>query len=356
VLVASLRGWCRVERRHRDRGAVAVLVALLLGSGVLFGMAALAIDVGNLYAERVQLLNGADAAAVKVAQTCADPTSVTGCDAGLADDYADDNANDGFAAARVCGRGGGLPPSCPSLSGSLADCVRDAPPTGNYAEVHTSTLLPDGTNLLPPVFAQAVLGSGFRGAEVKACARAAWGPPSSANSFALTISACDWNRYTGNGAAFDAVERSFPVYDEATSTTCPVAGGSGNGAGGFRWLSDAGPSCRLATAVARSYRVNTGDSRPNDCRQQELTELKGRRVLVPVFSEVIAGGGSAEYVVSGIAAFVLTGWNLPGAADGPSCANAALSCVYGYFTQAVVSTAGVVGGPDLGARIVVRAG
>lgn len=354
--VAGLR-WRPFVTRRRDRGAVAILVALLLGSGVLFGMAALAIDVGNLYAERAQLLNGADAAALNVARVCASPA---GCDdsPGRADDYASENANDGAAEAAVCGRGGDFLECSPS-AGGLTDCVGARPEEPiSYVEVQTSTLRSDGTPLLPPIFAQAVLGGGFEGANVKACARTAWGPPSTANGFAMTISACDWNNYTNDGRGFPPAERSFPVFDEATSTTCAVRTGPGGGAGGFRWLTDAGAGCRLTAEVGDSYRVNTGDSRPNQCRQAELTQLQGRPVLVPVFSSFSGGGGNADYTVSGFAAFVVTGWHLPGAADRPSCPNAANSCVYGYFTRAVVTSSGVVAGPDLdlGARIVARVG
>ena len=53
--------------RGRDRRAVAVLI----GGGVLFGMGALVIDVGQLYQNRAELQNGADAAALAVAKSCA---------------------------------------------------------------------------------------------------------------------------------------------------------------------------------------------------------------------------------------------------------------------------------------------
>ncbi len=52
-----------------ERGAVSVLVAILMV--VLLGFAALAVDIGVLYAERTQLRNGADAAAIAIAQKCA---------------------------------------------------------------------------------------------------------------------------------------------------------------------------------------------------------------------------------------------------------------------------------------------
>ena len=88
-----------------ERGAIGVLIAVLLGGGVLVGMGALAIDVGRLYQNRAELQNGADAAALAVAQSCA--SSV--CNSGLAGGYADANASKltaGKAAVDlVCGTG-----------------------------------------------------------------------------------------------------------------------------------------------------------------------------------------------------------------------------------------------------------
>ena len=52
-----------------DSGAVAVVVAVAMLA--LLGAAALAVDVGSLYSERAQLQNGADAAAIAIAQACA---------------------------------------------------------------------------------------------------------------------------------------------------------------------------------------------------------------------------------------------------------------------------------------------
>jgi Flp pilus assembly protein TadG len=49
-----------------DRGAIGVLVGMLLATGVLLGMAALTVDVGMLYQERAELQNGADAASIAV--------------------------------------------------------------------------------------------------------------------------------------------------------------------------------------------------------------------------------------------------------------------------------------------------
>lgn len=346
-----------------DRGAVATTVGLLLGSGVLLGMAALVVDVGNLYAERAQLQNGADAGAIKVAQICATVPAdctpdVTDFD-DVVDRYAERNANDGAAAATVCGRGGELS-TCPSWEDRLTDCVGPPPAGGSYVEVHTSTRGEDDSTVLPPVFAQALVG-GYEGAQVGACSRVAWGPPARATTLALTISACDWNRYTGNGA-FPAVERSFPVYDEKISTTCAPVTGSGGGPGGFRFLEDADDQCRTGSALGDPRRVYTGVSWPARCKGDSLRDLvtAGRPVLVPLFGEISGSGGHAEYVVSGYASFVVTGWHLPGL-DVPSpersaCDDGGKSCVFGYFTQTLLPGGGPIAGPDLGARVIAPIG
>lgn len=343
------------------------MVALLLGSGVLIGMAAFAVDVGNLYAERTQLLNGADAAALKVAQVCADPATEDQCNEisanAVAKDYANDNANDGSAAASVCGRGGTLPTptACPKPSGELAACILDAPATGNYAEVHTSTELQDGTTLLPSIFAQAVFG-GFDGAQVHTCARAAWGPPARANGLGVTISVCDWKDQTKEGLVLPSAQRVIPLYDVDAPDACGIAGTSATNVGGFRWLEDADEGCRSVVSVNNSYGVRTGVSSYHKC-EDDLNALidAGRPVAVPLYDAVTGtGGGTREHRVIGFAAFVVTGWRVSYAGStfgsGPSCPTSAAACLSGYFTRALVPGGGAVGGPEWGARIVARAG
>ena len=70
-LMASLTRLVLVRLRRDERGVVGVIVAMLLGAGVLTGMAALVLDIGQIYQERIELQNGADAAALGVAKSCA---------------------------------------------------------------------------------------------------------------------------------------------------------------------------------------------------------------------------------------------------------------------------------------------
>src|SRR5690348_9089779 len=126
----------RLRRAASDeRGAVMILAALLLGFGVLLGVAALVIDVGRLYQERAELQDGADAAAIGVAKSCA----LGACDPAVATGYADGNASSltgGTAGvSMICGSGGmGL---CPASTGATIDCPDPPPGSTNYVDVHT---------------------------------------------------------------------------------------------------------------------------------------------------------------------------------------------------------------------------
>ena len=136
-LTASLRRLILARLRRDERGVVAAIVAILLGTGVLLGMGALVIDVGQIYQERAELQNGADAAALAVAKSCA----LGACAPGVAGQQADGNASNltgGTAGVQlVCGSG--ALPGCPGPTGSLASCP-SAPPAGtNFVDVYTET-------------------------------------------------------------------------------------------------------------------------------------------------------------------------------------------------------------------------
>ena len=80
-------------RLSGERGATAVVFALLLVP--MLGFAAIAVDIGSLYAERARLQVAADAAAIAVAQDC----SRGNCGDMLATARAMVVANDGDASA-----------------------------------------------------------------------------------------------------------------------------------------------------------------------------------------------------------------------------------------------------------------
>ena len=354
-----------LRRLGRDeRGAVGVLVALLIGT-VLLGLGALVIDVGQLYQERAELQNGADAAALAVAKSCATGT----CTPSLAAQYANENASaltGGKAAASlVCGSG--TLGACPAGTDALTDCP-SAPSTGmGYVDVHTSTQTPAGT-VIPPTFAQALLGNGnYKGTTVLACAQAAWGGPSAANTLAFTISACSWDSWTSSGTSFAPAPPAVPPasYDHqldlrnlGNATGCNGETSGSDGAGAFGWAADQTGSCGIFTNTA-TFPATTGVSAGSTCQTALASAQASRQaIFVPVYTTYTGTGNNTVFTLKGFAAFVVTGYSLPGfsASDWlkPSSNNCDFKCIDGYFTKALITATGGVseGGTYLGAAVI----
>lgn len=188
--------------RRRDRGAVAVLVSVMVTSGTVFGFGALTVDVGLLYAERTQLQTAADAAAIAVAKVCALRMPECNEDTMLDEGgrYARANVEDeAVEISEVCGRvrspASDRPAieECSSTATNLTRCLGAVPAEdeggGEYVEVRVRTQRAGDTTALPPVFAGALTGTD--GVTVGACARASWqsiGPVE--NALPVVLSDC----------------------------------------------------------------------------------------------------------------------------------------------------------------------
>jgi hypothetical protein len=351
-----------------DRGAVTATLAILLGTGVLLGMAAVVVDVGRLYAEREQLQTGADAAAWAVAETCVLLPERCG-DQGLTPGrYADANAADGAAGiAGICGRGPGLP-VCPDQPTNRTACLGTPPALGNYAEVHTRTLQRDGGTLLPPTFARAFTGDDA-GTSVGACSRVAWGAPRQAAGMAVTFSTCEWDAVTDGGTTLwptpsigvppPSAERVIYLKGSDGAATCPAGPSGWDRPGGFGWLDDGTGTCTTTVDIDGSFGGNTGNSVSQPCRTALAASRSRRAVaLIPIYDGVTGNGSHTVYHLAGFASFVLTGYHQSGFSapswltGGHSCSGSQ-RCLYGYFTRGLVPTTGVViGGPDLGVSVV----
>jgi Flp pilus assembly protein TadG len=363
--------------RREDRGAVATIVAVLLAGGVLLGMGALVIDVGQIYAERAELQNGADAAALAVASGCAKGTA--SCDpstTGTAASYANKNAKDAASAVSlVCGNNGAAKlPGCPASTGAMTACPATPAAGTTYVDVHTSTRTAGGSTLLPPVFARTLAGNGgYSGTTVLACARARWGSPQSATSLAVTMSYCEWNAATANGTSYAAPPpyppNPLPPASEDRSLELHGSGSAcGGGASGwdlpsgFGWLDDVNGNCTAFVDVNNVYHDDTGVSAGTTCKTV-LQNARNNRTVVyfPVYDGAGGTGHSGYYHLKGFAAFVVTGYALPGFSapswlTGKDYCKGSKKCVYGYFTQGLIPSTGALGGLSMGASVVQLAG
>jgi Flp pilus assembly protein CpaB len=327
---------------HDDRGAVAVLVAAFVMMGIL-GLGAIVLDTGQLYAERRELQNGADGAALSVVLDCG---SAAGCASTIAADAAakaDQNANDGAATVAspsgpaICGSGGGLNPCNPVSGLGDWDCrpIPSAALSANYVQVRTQTRVDGGGSLLPPSFARILPGmGGYNGSTVRACARASWGGPSSLTTgISVTMSSCEWNQATSGGSNL-APPPPYPPNPSTTyeqvlklhttvAGTCPGGGASGSDRpGAFGWLNDANGDCSSNVDMATG---TVGTDPGNNISQACQTAFDAAMsppypvMYIPVYNSAVANGSNTTYTVRGFAAFVVTGARLPASTGRPGC-------------------------------------
>jgi Flp pilus assembly protein TadG len=286
------------RRLSDERGASAVVFALLLVP--ILGFAAIAVDVGALYAERARLQVAADAAAIAVAQDC----SRGNCGDMLATARAMVVANDGDASAAQ-----------PVLSSApLSVTVTGSTPVQHW-------------------FAPVI---GHDSTGVSATATVGWGGPSGGTAvLPLTFSWCEFAQQTGGGLPSGSVVRT--VYFTKTSHTTGCTGPSHNIVpGGFAYLDTDAAKCAATTGLGGQWFSSTGNSVPSACSTADFSKWVGQTVLLPLFEESGATGSNAWYRIYGYAAFKLTGYSLGGQYDtSPKPCNGNERCVSGYFTRFV---------------------
>lgn len=308
-----------------EQGAVAVIVALMMV--VLLGFAAITIDIGRLYAEKAELQNGADAAALAIAQDCA--AGNCGNISASAASLAGSNTKDGYATAKPV--------------------VADGTVT-----VETGTLNKDGSTTLDFFFAP-VLGISDGGASARAAA--GWGSPASGPAvLPMAFSKCQFD---------PALSGTVRLIEHDAGPSC--TGKAGNTIpGGFGWL-ETGGKCSVDVSTANPQTDgDNGNSYPlsSSCKTA-MQSLKNKTILIPVFDEAGGNGSHGWYKIHGFAAFKITGWKFSGNGDDdlnwnntgtPSCTG---NCrgIIGSFQKFVDLGSGYTsGGADLGASIVKLTG
>jgi hypothetical protein len=305
-----------VQWLRQERGAVSVVLALLMVP--LIGFGALAVDVSAIYVEQQRLQNGADAAALAIAQDCAlgncQVPAQTAASLALAN-HAD----------------------------SLAGAPQQTVTTGTHEVTVVNRSVQE--HWLAPVL-------GFDSSAVTAQASAGWAPLSSGTArLPVAYLRCEFNWQTGGGVPSGTVERYIRFTKDSRS---PCTGPSNNVVpGGFGWITDHVGDCSAATRIGEWVASDNGNNVP--CSQDYFLGLIGTTILLPIFEEFRGQGSHAEYLVSGFAAFHLTGYYFKNNVSYNPGTCGKDKCVRGYFTHFVTlsqPTGTVVGAPDLGARIV----
>lgn len=314
----------RLNPANRERGAVAVIVALLMVP--LIGFTALALDVATMWSQQQRLQVASDASALAIAQDCADNNCQN--PSSTAQALTDQNFGTGATAA--------------ILTSGLS-------PASGQVRVSATTV---SHHIFAPVL-------GSKSHTVSATSTASWGAPSGGPTILpITFSySCLFNSAT-NLPDLGVSQVIYP-YDPTThAASCSVPGG-------FGWV-DTDPNqpgqCIVNSAVLDILSSDPGKSMSNSCKGEFASLLANTQagkpvtVLLPVFDHSTGTGTGATYTIFGYAAFVLQGYNFPGAQGGNAksvCGNS--NCLMGYFTQFVDLNGVPPKGPkapDLGAEFV----
>ncbi|MFI5842858.1 pilus assembly protein TadG-related protein [Catenuloplanes sp. NPDC051500] len=322
------------------------LVAVLLTTGVLLGMGALVIDVGRIYGEREELLSGADAAAWAVANQCSVAAIACTAYAASAQSYAALNASDAtVTVSRICGfnpkasAAANTAQACPAVNGGLTQCLGTRPTdlTLGWVEVWTSTKNPDGSTLLPPVFARALAGgTSNNGTAVGACSRVRWTPINltNINVVTLAVAACAWNTSAPVGLQF----RGSVAY-----TGCGTAAGGGGSMGGFSTFGLLSGLLTCTTTLNLPI-YKTALSLLNGCGTV-ITNSVGATLTMPVYNDIDPVLG---FRLVGFTQFKLANYCIAGVGNGVP-AGSGLTCtalggqtwIYGSFSRSIPGSYGV---------------
>jgi Flp pilus assembly protein TadG len=303
-------------RLSGERGATAVVFSLLLVPTL--GFAAIAVDVGSLYAERARLQVAADAAAIAVAQDC----SRGNCGDMLATARAMVVANDGDASA--------------------------AQPVLNSAPLSVTVT---GRTPVQHWFAPVI---GHDATLVTASATVAWGAPTGGTAMLpLVFSWCEFTAQTGGGLPSTTTERTIEL-PKKSDTGC-TGPSKMFVPGGFGWLTtDGGTTCRATSRVGGRFTSEPGNNPSRGCDTDDVAALVGRTVLLPIFDEAGGTGSSAWYHVYGYAAFRITAYHFGGQYDAGKPCKGEDRCIRGYFTRFVDAGDSFTygpGAPSLGAWV-----
>lgn len=290
--------WIAKDSDHRERGAAGVIVAVMMV--VLIGAGALAVDTGQIYAERAQLQNAADAGALAGVDICSVAGGCTQADANaVAEALADSNSNDNKTTVQSVDL---------SVAGQVT--VTTSTKNGNTGAGFLSKMFASALNA-PPV-------------TVGATATAKWlYPTKGVTVLPITFAPCEFKE------------------DGLPHKILTQGGGSGaqdcNGLnpsnqiipGGFAWLKpDGSTGCNVTAEVGEWSETSAGAAVPNGCidlfNPSLNPSLANSTVALPVYKYTCDGmpaaqfgtcnGSSVQYFIEKWAGFKIQAWNFSGQA------------------------------------------
>ena len=278
-----------------ERGAAGILAAVMML--VLIGAGAIAVDVGQMYSERAELQNAADAGALAGAEICSVAGGCAQADAEtVAALLANQNSKDGRSNVRFV-----------DLS------------VQKEVTVGTSTINgANGSSFLSKLFANALPNSPE--VSVGANATAYWWYPTRGRSILpLTFATCEFiedglpHKILTQGGGHGAVDCNGL---NPSNQTIP---------GGFAWLApDGNTGCEVTAEIGQWSQTSAGASMPTGCDAIFNSDLVGQTIAIPVYAytckDVLSPctGNNVKYMIQKWAGFKVLGWKFPGNSHDPT--------------------------------------
>ncbi|NEK84625.1 hypothetical protein GCU60_02435 [Blastococcus saxobsidens] len=281
-----------------ERGASAVVLALLMVP--MLGFAAIAVDLGALYAERARLQVAADAAAIAVAQDCS--------------------------------RG-----NCGDMLATAQQLITLNDPTGTAGQpvLSSDPLSVTVTGGAPKEhwFAPVI---GHDSSQVTATATVGWGAPSQGTAvLPLAFSWCAFEKQTGGGIPNDEKPQFLRLTKTDDAPECHPQSGN-DIPGGFGFVRTGSAGCGTASQIDGILQSDPGQSPSGGCTPADFASYLGQTVLLPIYDEAGGTGSGGWYRVHGYAAFRLTGYSFTGQfRSSPAPCNGNVRCITGHFTRFV---------------------
>lgn len=330
---SALDGPAEVRPSRTERGAIAVMVALLMIP--MMAICALVVDLADLYAERQRLQTGADAAALAIASDCL--RGACGTPAATAST---------FAARNLGGTGTS---------------------TATVTALTSNSVTVKNTATVKHLFASAI---GVNSSSVGAQATATWdllSPSAGTAVLPLVINACEYNLATRGSMPSGTTPRT--LYLSGVSSGCYSAPGIPTSTlgplyyqpGGFAWVKTT-TGCKTASAVKTGLPLSSGSSVPSSsCTSSYFASLQNATVLLPISDDYsqpsVSNASAVTFSVYGYVGFHITGYSFgPGRSvswNSP-CNGSQQRCLHGYFTRMTDQASGFTygGGAQLGAGAV----
>jgi hypothetical protein len=264
---------------------VAVMMVMLLSFG------AIAVDVGAMYAEKAVTQNGADAAALAVAQRCSKNTADPACATGstLSGPLANANAKDNLT--------------------NVASTVVDK----TAGKVTVTTNAQDASGVHFSTFFARIFGTDTT--NINAVAEAKWGGAKAGDVFPIAFSECEVDlSISGDGAMQFLLSHGTGA---GKKDTCHSTASGLEIPGGFGWLGD-GTSCSVHVDLSSPWVVSNNGNNPEKLCSSKLQRWKDKLVagqtvvaLFPVFdNDKDDKSSKGKYHLKAFAAIDIKGWDL----------------------------------------------